>query len=109
MLKSYLPVKLRLSSKLRKSSLEFLVALLHLGYKAGIVLFLEQFLVGQQIVILLFEIQHQGLGVFQPGQLGGHFLGGLGIFPEVGLGGLFLEALYVPLDLSGVKDDPSLR
>jgi hypothetical protein len=88
---------------------EFLEALLHLGHQPLVVLFLEEFLISQEVAVLLLEILHEGLGVLQAGQLGGDVPGRFGIVPKAGLGGLLFEFLYFPLDLSGVKDDPSLR
>jgi len=63
----------------------------------------------QAELILRIKIQNQSLGIFQPGQLGSNRLGRFGIGPKFRLGGLRFESLYVPLYLSGVKDDPSLR
>jgi len=89
--------------------LEFLKALLELGDERLVVLFLEKFMTGQEVVVLLLEVLDERQGVLEPGKPARDLLGRLGLVPEVGLGRLFFESFYFPLGLSGVKDDPSLR
>ena len=90
MLKSYLAREIPLQFEIAVIHLEAVEALLHLGQERRVMLFLQQFLAGQEVVVLLLKMADQGLGVLQPGKLGSGFLGGLGIVPEVGLGGLSL-------------------
>jgi len=73
------------------------------------VLFLQQIIAGQEIVVFLLEAFDQGLGVLEPREGTGDLLGRLGVVPEAWLSRLRLEPLYFPPSLSGVKDDPSLR
>jgi hypothetical protein len=88
---------------------EFFETGFELGDQRFVVLFLEELVIGEQVVILLLKVQDEGLGILELGQLARDFLGFFGFIPEFRMGGLFFESLDVPLYLSGVKDDPSLR
>jgi hypothetical protein len=90
-------------------SLELLPTRLELGSKGLVVLFLQEVVAGQEVVVFLLEPLDQGLGVLEPREGAGDLLGRLGVGPEAGLPSLGLEPLYFPPSLSGVKDDPSLR
>ena len=81
-------MKLRFRFEVAEIRFEFLVALLHLSDQRGVVLFLEEFLVGQKVVVLLFKIQHEGLCVLQARQLGSDRLRGFRIVPKVRFRGL---------------------
>jgi hypothetical protein len=89
--------------------LELLPTGLELRGEGLVVLFLQELVTGQEVVVFLLETFDQGLGVLEPCEGSGDLLGRLGVVPETWLTRLRLEPLYFPPSLSGVKDDPSLR